>query len=345
MTKFTKAQYERKILKGKKLSDYTWEFVRASEELGLKYKFITHPSVTIERHMEIYYKKKMMRIMPASTPFNNIVAHDVSVMKHLSNQILRDAGLPVPLQYVVKSSDDKQLQKMSFPLVVKPLHLSGGKGISADVSTPAELKKAIKIAQKVTNEYSIGSIKKKKVLVEEMIKGNENRLLVFKGKLIAAVQRIPASLVADGKHTVAELIEINNNRQGVNRRVYDIVVDYDLHHCLKRQKLKMESVPPKDTIVQLHTVSNASKGATIKNVTDDVHPKFKKIAIAAAKTIDLVLGGIDVMAEDITKSPTGQEHGIIEVNSRAGVRMHCNPNVGQMVDVPKILIKDYLGIK
>ena len=55
------------------------------------------------------------------------------------------------------------------------------------------------------------------MIVESFLEGDDHRLLVVNGELVAATRRTPGHVVGDGLHTVAELIEIVNQdpRRGV----------------------------------------------------------------------------------------------------------------------------------
>ncbi|MDE5022731.1 hypothetical protein NAI81_09905, partial [Francisella tularensis subsp. holarctica] len=48
------------------------------------------------------------------------------------------------------------------------------------------------------------------LLLEQYVIGFYHRMLVVDGKLIAVAKRVPGHVVVDGKHTIAELVEIVN---------------------------------------------------------------------------------------------------------------------------------------
>src|SRR5690606_39856571 len=50
----------------------------------------------------------------------------------------------------------------------------------------------------------------KTILVEEYVGGNDYRVLVIGNAIRAVTQRIPAHLIGDGVHTVAELLKLKN---------------------------------------------------------------------------------------------------------------------------------------
>ena len=55
------------------------------------------------------------------------------------------------------------------------------------------------------------------VVVESFIAGNDYRVLVVGGRMVAVAQRVPAHVIGDGEHTVRELVEITNQdpRRGI----------------------------------------------------------------------------------------------------------------------------------
>ena len=71
------------------------------------------------------------------------------------------------------------------------------------------------------------------VVVETFIPGKDYRILVVNNQVVAVAERVPAHVIGDGKHTVAELIEITNAdpRRGVGHEkiLTRITVDAQTH--------------------------------------------------------------------------------------------------------------------
>src|SRR4029078_12182526 len=82
---------------------------------------------------------------------------------------------------------------MGYPVVVKPLDGNHGKGVSIDLTTPEQVKVAFEEA------YEFSSV----VIVETFQVGNDYRILVVDGRVVAAAQRVPGHVVGDGTHTIA----------------------------------------------------------------------------------------------------------------------------------------------
>ena len=332
--------FVKKVLKGKPLNVFTWEFVRAAIELKLEYKFITPSFEEVEKYVEISDGKKTTRIVKAMVPLNNVVAAILAKKKPATQFLLKNAGIPVPRQIVTNNPEDPKIDKLKFPVVTKPLNLTGGTGVTAKIKDKNALVPAMEEAQNIGIQKSGGQPDQEPVIIEEMINGSDHRLLVLGDKVIAAIKKHPPVVTGDGKSSVVELIEKENQSEiRKAKQVSSIKIDNDLVNTLREQELSFGSIPEKGLEVRLHVVSNLSRGATTEDVSKIVHPKFAEIAVKAAKTIGLKLAGVDFMAEDITKDPKSQEHGIIEVNAHPGSRLHLYPTTGDPVDAPKIILQ------
>ena len=79
------------------------------------------------------------------------------------------------------------------------------------------------------------------------------------------------------------------------------------------------------------------------NMTDKIHPFYKKIALKAARELGLNLTGLDLMTKDISKK---SNYAILELNSYPSLSMHENPDVGKPVPVNKLILKSiFPGLK
>jgi cyanophycin synthetase len=93
-----------------------------------------------------------------------------------------------------------------------------------------------------------------------------------------------------------------------------------------------------EEILALRTVANVSQGGFAADVTDEVHPDNREMAIRAARAIGLDIAGIDFMTTDISRSFKESGGGIIEVNARPGLDLHTWPRYGKQRDVGGMLI-------
>jgi cyanophycin synthetase len=85
------------------------------------------------------------------------------------------------------------------------------------------------------------------VIVETYLQGDDHRLLVINGELIAATRRTPGRVVGDGTRTIRQLVDAVNldPRRGIGHEkvMTRIELDAQADMMLKRQGLSPDSVP------------------------------------------------------------------------------------------------------
>jgi cyanophycin synthetase len=165
---------------------------------------------------------------------------------------------------------------------------------------------------------------------------------VVASQVVAVAERVPAHVVGDGKHTVAQLIEQTNAdpRRGVGHEkiLTRITVDEQTMEVLERQGIGLDDVPEADRFVQLKLTGNMSTGGTSIDRTDDIHPDNSEIARQAAMVVGLDVAGIDFVAEDIARSVRTAGGAIVEVNAGPGFRMHTHPTEGHPRHVGRAVV-------
>ena len=79
-------------------------------------------------------------------------------------------------------------------------------------------------------------------MVETFIPGKDYRILVVNNQVVAVAERVPAHVIGDGTHTVAELVEITNQdpRRGIGHEkiLTRITVDAQTIEVLAKQGLR-----------------------------------------------------------------------------------------------------------
>jgi D-alanine-D-alanine ligase-like ATP-grasp enzyme/acylphosphatase len=265
------------------------------------------------------------------------VSRMASNLKDWTKQLLREAGVNTPSG---ESFEPDQLESgwrfaesLGQPVVVKPVAGSGGNGVSVNVSTREHFELAWKLAREV---------KSRRIIVEEFFAANDYRLLAVGDALCAAMQRIPAHVIGDGSHTVQELIDIKNREREANPHLGAKAAKLTpmIEFNLERLGLGAASVPDKGQYLQLHAVANIGSGGDSRDVSDIMHPDFADIAVRARRAVfDPAHAGIDLLAEDITKSPRDQRWMVIEVNTNPDLALHHFPSQGTPRDAAGALIE------
>ncbi len=273
--------------------------------------------------------KYQKRIEAALTSQTSHTAVEIAADKELCTRLLHDLGLPVPRQYQVRDAEDavEAANSIGYPVVVKPVDGNHGRGVSVNLSTDDEVAAAFEIAI----EEGSG------VVVESMILGDDHRLLVINGELVAAARRMPGHVVGDGESSIAELVaEVNKDpRRGAGHEnmLTRLELDDAADRLLQAKGYDHDSVPPEGEIVFLRKTANLSTGGTAIDVTDVIHPDNKLMAERAIRAVGLDLGGVDFLTTDITKSYRDTGGAICEINAGPGMRMHIAPSEGKGRDV------------
>ncbi len=249
--------------------------------------------------------------------------------KDLTKRLLSEHGVPVPKGYIADDEDDAVAiaKKLGWPVVVKPLDASHGRGVLTNIRSEDELRLAFNDARKHREE----------VIVESFLEGSDFRFVVVNGKFICAAQRIPAFVVGDGKRTIVELVEETNKdpRRGIgHEKVLTKIEIEDLTLALlSRRNLTPKSVPAAGETVFLKATANLSTGGISRDVTDFVHPSNISLMERIARIVGLDIAGIDVVSPSVEHPLAEVNGGIVEVNAAPGFRMHTNPAEGTPRDV------------
>ncbi|MBB5204822.1 cyanophycin synthetase [Inhella inkyongensis] len=272
--------------------------------------------------VQLGHGAKQRRIWTAETDRTSAIAEGIARDKDLTKTLLQAVGVPVPTGVVAKTPAEawEAAQDLGLPVVVKPSDGNHGRGVTLDLQTEADVHAAFALADAEGSE----------VLVERCIPGNEHRLLVVGGKVVAAARGESAWVHGDGKHTVVQLVDqqINTDpRRGLTEdfplnRV-NIAEDSVIQLELTRQNLRMESVPAHGQRVLIQRNGNVAIDCTA-----EVHPEVAHAVGLAARTVGLDIAGIDLVAEDIGRPLQEQNGAIVEVNAGPGLLMHLKPAEG-----------------
>lgn len=205
--------------------------------------------------------------------------------------------------------------QIGLPVVVKPFNGNQGKGVHINLNNETEVKKAFAEASK----YSAG------VIVEKYSEGNDYRILVVGGEVIAVDQRLPAMVVGDGVHSIRELVEIVNREpergESHEKSLTKIMLGEVEKSVLGKRGMDENTILEAGKQIMLRENGNISTGGIAIDCTDIIHPENADIAVNAANAIGIDIAGIDIVAEDIAKSILSSSGAVIEVNTAPGIRM------------------------
>jgi cyanophycin synthetase len=280
--------------------------------------------------VQLGYGKYQQRLQATVTSATNQIAVEIASDKRLTNQLLADAGVPVPRQALAETEEAavEAAEQLGYPVVTKPLDLSHGRGASLNLGDEAAVRDGFRqaVAQGGTP-----------VVVETYLTGNDYRVLIVNDKLIAVAQRIPGHVVGDGVRTIQELVDLVNAdpRRGLGHEkvLTRIVIDHQARRLMKQAGVTLKTVLPAGQMFCLRSTANMSTGGTAIDRTTEIHYENAELARRGARIIGLDVAGIDIITPDISQPLREVGGGMIEVNAAPGFRMHIAPTEGQPRDV------------
>ena len=274
--------------------------------------------------VQLGYGVNQMRFQATITCKTSSIAVDIACNKEQTKRMLDLASIPVANGGICVEEADLEtiIEKIGYPIVIKPLDGNHGKGASINVKNLKDAKAGLVYAKQYSN----------RVIVEKFITGFDFRVLIIDNKLVAAAKREPAHVVGNGKETIQELIDITNQdpKRGYGHEnvLTQIDVDRDTLDLLEKLNYTLETVPKAGESVYLKSTANLSTGGTSVDVTDMMHPENIFLCERISRVIGLDICGVDIMAENLTQ-PLKENGGcILEVNAAPGFRMHLAPSEG-----------------
>ncbi len=260
-------------------------------------------------------------------------AVDIAGDKFETKKLLLQGGVNTPVGQNFNSSHSigdiiNYALSLNRPITIKPTLGSLGNGVFTNVTTEADIKYAV--------NYIRNELEYIDVLVEEYITGDDIRVYIVGGEVVAATKREPASIIGDGKHSIEYLIECRNEERKKNPQLSTRLVKItdELTNYLNNQGLTLQTVPERGSKIFLSGKANVSFGGDSINISQ-VPEHVKEQAIKALEALpDIQQGGVDLIYDD-------QQASVLEINATAGIVLHILPAIGQPVRIEKKIIDFY----
>lgn len=274
--------------------------------------------------IQLGYGVNQMRFQATITCKTSNIAVDIACNKEETKRLLDMSSIPVAKGSICVDEEDLKttIDKIGFPIVIKPLDGNHGKGASINVQNMEDAISGLAHAK----QYS------RRVIVEKFITGHDFRVLVIDNRLVAAARREPAHVIGDGKQTIQQLIDETNldprRGYGHEKVLTEISIDRDTLDILAKKQYTLDTVIERGEILHLKSTANLSTGGTSVDVTEMMHPENIFLCERISRVIGLDVCGIDIMAQNLT-APLKESGGVIlEVNAAPGFRMHLAPAEG-----------------
>ncbi len=338
--------YQRRALaedkKSKKVISDVLAIIKKAQELGIKTERIPYTEL-----VKLSYNNQEVYVYHRTPPYTTATAHICCRNKTITRNLLIRAGLSVPFGYLLKDSDpaeyqDEIFEKLEKPLVVKAIDGSEAIAVTTNINTKKKYFAALK------ESFAYDRSSEKRALVEKMFGGKEYRILVDRKQVVSIIERVPANVRGDGQHSIAELIELKNQdskrgSQKEDKPLFKIDIDQQIKDFLAKNKLTVHSIPKKNKQVFLrpHSSLNISLGGDTIDVTDQVHPSVKKIALQAIDAIPgLTWTGIDFLTKNIHLPHKAGDYAILELNSSPRLIWQAEPYAGHRQPVLELFLQN-----
>lgn len=270
------------------------------------------------------------------TRHDSQLSYELMNHKSLTKTILSQVGISTPRGGHFNTAHEAVeycRQHRNIALVVKPASTNYGTGLSimkpkSDSMYPTAVSRAFK------HDAS--------VLVEEFIGGKEYRFLVISGKVVAVLNREPANVMGDGKHSIRELAA----RKNTDPRSFKLPKQYIRLGAIEKEilaevKLTPNSIPARGKKVYLRKNSNVSDGGDPLDIPD-MPQSYKNIALKAAASVGANMCGVDMIIRNPKIKPRKDTYSVIELNWNPAIYLHAYPFRGKARDVGGAVL-DFLG--
>ncbi len=295
---------------------------------------------------QIIYKNGVVRSLRMySLDLNHIASSDIARDKDYAKFFMQKRGYPVAegktvfkdsWAKIVKSNRKipyalNYAKRLGYPVIVKPNSKSQGFGVCLAWNK----KELILNLREIFKEDKVA-------IMERYLPGRDYRIVVLDKEVISAYERSPLSVTGDGRQSIRTLLK--------QKQKFFIISGRDTKINFKDKKIKLKlkhtgytlnSILPKDKKIYLLDNANLSAGGDSSDVTNTIHPNFKKIAIDLTRDMGLRISGVDIMVTEgnIKKDPKSCDYYIIEINSAPGLDHYVTTGRKQQKIVEAMYLK------
>lgn len=306
------------------------KLINAAKKLGAS---ITDVSDMMERETAIvsHMGKSELVMDGVPTSWINVRSQFYCDNKQLTKLAYEALGIAYPKSLIFKNGTEKAL--VSFfekekKYVCKPLDATNGIGVVLDITSLEMVKNYYETHQ------DLGTL----FLLEEQAEGEDLRIHVIGGRIVAACVRKPAFVLGNGQDSLEKLIEQRQAVMKTQNPKNFLTVDAVTKKLLTAQGLTLASIPAAGQTVQLKHIANMAQGGVAIDVTEEIHPVYHEWVKALSEYLETKYFGLDVMTTDFTKSPN-EAAKVLEINARADW-MHHTFSERRTHDMADIILKE-----
>ena len=312
--------------------------LREAVKRGVSFEILDRKEnfVRLKQQKNIQYVKQATK-----TSLDNYASILAMENKLVTKKILDEAGIRTPKGLEYTKAEKAKADFAYFkgnPIVIKPNQTNFGIGITILKENHDEsvFNRAVDIA--FDNDTTI--------LIEEFIDGKEFRFFIIGDEVVGILHRVPANVTGDGTSNIRELVEIKNQDplrgKGYRTPLEKIRMGEAESMFLAGQQKDFDYIPSSGETIYLRENSNISTGGDSIDFTDDIPDSYKKIAVQAAKALQVQITGLDMIIKDYAQEASIGNYAIIELNFNPAIHIHCHPYKGRNRKLNERLL-DVLG--
>ncbi|BBZ69422.1 N-acetylglutaminylglutamine synthetase [Mycobacterium paraseoulense] len=244
--------------------------------------------------------------------------------KRRTRRLVSEAGITVPRARLATFDEgDYNFLAEVGEVVVKPTRGEQGKGITVGVTADSGRQELAGALARAREQYP-------DVLIEQRVQGDDLRLVVIDGRVVAAALRMPPEIIGTGEHSIRDLIAAESRRRSAATGGESRIPLDDLTEATVAEAgWTLDDVLPQGTRLRVRRTANLHQGGTIHDVTAVVNSELCRVAVTAAEAIGIPVTGIDLLVPDVT----GAEYAFIEANERPGLANHePQPTAAAFID-------------
>jgi D-alanine-D-alanine ligase-like ATP-grasp enzyme len=263
-------------------------------------------------------------------PFVTTSSRRILRNKSLSYALAESFDITIP-STIVAMNYSKELElflETHQRLIVKPNNGQGSHGLTLNIETVEQLKKAVDSALLHSNQ----------VLVQRQFIGEEVRFTAFDGKVRSAMLRQKPYVTGDGSSTVADLIEAENKARALLTFTSVQYPQLD-ENFISAELIHSKYVPEDKEKVELGLGTMIRNGASIYDVMNTIDHSYIKIVEKIASAFGKGMVALDMMISDIHTVADKDNYIFLEMNNDPSLILYYSCRDGNNFDI----VNDYLG--
>ena len=255
-------------------------------------------------------------------PFLSGMTKNISRNKELSYAFAQLYNVTVPATIRTVNFDEaSKFLATHGRVIVKPTELGGSYGLTLDITHPSQLREAIVKA----------TINGSSPLIQEQFIGEEVRFTVIGGKVQSVVLRETPRVIGDGKKTVAELIQAENE---VRKTLVFPLFSYPplTAEIIPGHFINDTTVLAESEILEL-SKTTTRHGASFYGVLETIHPSYIEIVERLASRLNPPFLVLDLMVKDLNAEAQPNNYIFLEFNTAPALVVYSSIRGGDTPDV------------